>query len=45
MELLRMADSWFRIIESESKFGPGDIAGSKGRKRVDELTVKEGTRF
>ena len=42
MELLRMADSWFRIIESESKFGPGDIAGSKGRKRVDELTVKRG---
>lgn len=42
MELLRMADSWFRIIESESKFGPGDIAGSKGRKKVDELTVKRG---
>ncbi|MFZ3073333.1 MAG: hypothetical protein WA162_08825 [Thermodesulfobacteriota bacterium] len=30
-ELLRMADSWFRIIDD-----------SKGRKRVDELTIKRG---
>lgn len=41
-ELLRAADLWFCMIESESKFGPGDIAGSKGRKKVDELTVKRG---